>query len=632
MRSKISGSIFRVFMILLLLVIGIMPLAVAQTMFNKSISQDAYPPQTAYLKTSSLETTNNLLESPAPDENLEEKLNKLREYVDSIMKDAKVPGLAMGIIKNGEVIFAEGFGYRNLEEKLPVTTKTLFVIASCTKAFTTAAIGMLVDEGKVGWNKPVRTYLPSFQLKDEYITRNITVRDLVTHRSGLPRHDGLWYGSYFTRKEMFDRLRYLDLSAGFRERYQYNNLMFMTAGYLVGQVTKSTWEEFVKERIFKPLFMTNSNFSVEVSKKSDDFALPYLIKDEEVKRIPFRNLDEIGPAGSINSCVDDMLKWIQFHFNKGKAGETRLISESEIQSMHTPYMHISSPMELNEQSHNNYGLGWMILMYRGHKLVRHGGGIDGFTTSTSFMPFDSIGVFVVNNGRSSISSFASTYAIDLLLDLEPIDRYAKMKEAQEKAKETEEKKKKEERVEGTKPSHQLKEYVGQYEHPAYGIIAIEFSGDSLSGKFKSFDFTLEHWHYDVFKNTKVFGFGDYEISFSSNKNGDIEKFAIQLEPMVDDIVFSRKPSEKLSDPMYLEQFTGEYKIGEMIIKVELRNDGVLIAKLTGKPIIELEPYKENEFNCKGIHGLSAKFTVEKERAIEMIVHELDYIFTAKRVE
>ena len=227
---------------------------------------------------------NNPVEAAALDKNINKKLDKLRTYINEIMKDSKVPGLAMGIVKDGKVILAEGFGSRDLEQKLPVTSKTLFAIGSCTKAFTTMAIGMLAEQGKVDWDKPVRNYLPAFELKDEYITANMTVRDLVTHRSGLPRHDALWYGSPLTRKEIFDRLKYLDFNAGFREKFQYNNLMFMTGGYLVGQVTNNTWEEFVAEQIFKPLGMTNSNFSVQTSQQAADFAQPYRIKDEKVEK------------------------------------------------------------------------------------------------------------------------------------------------------------------------------------------------------------------------------------------------------------------------------------------------------------------------------------------------------------
>lgn len=569
--------------------------------------------------------------SPAPDKGLSKKLNKLKKYVNEMMEDAKVPGLALGIVKDGEVIFANGFGYRDLEQKLPVTTQTLFAIGSCSKAFTTMAIGMLADEGKVEWDKPVRDYLHGFTLKDDYITANMTVLDLVTHRSGLPRHDALWYGSPLTRKEIFKRLRYLDFSAGFRETYQYNNLMFMTAGYLVGRVTNSSWEDFVAKRIFKSLGMNHSNFSVEDSKQDSDFAQPYSIDDDTVKKIPFRNIDEIGPAGSINSCIDDMLKWIQFHLDEGKVGEEQLVSESEMKNMHTPHMHIASQMESNARSHANYGLGWSISMYRGHKWVEHGGGIDGFVTSTSFLPFDDIGIFVVNNAASPISSIAARYAIDLLLDLEPVDRYAKLKESREKAKAQEEEKKEEARVKGTHPSHTLADYAGVYEHPAYGKMIITFEDDSLAGQFNAFEFPLGHYHYDVFETVGELAFGEMKIAFASNKKGDIDKLMVQLEPRVDDIVFSRLPSEDLSEKAYLEKFAGEYQIEEMILKVEFKGE-VLIAILTGQSAIELEPYKENEFNFKGIPGYSAKFTVEDGKATEMILHQPNGVFTAKRIK
>ena len=606
------------------------PIGLTQSQIHKFGLQEKNSPESYYIFNDRPSEITNSLKGAASDKDVNKKLDKLRAYINEVMKDSKVPGLAMGIVKDGTIILAEGFGYRDLEQKLPVTSKTLFAIGSCSKAFTTMAIGILVDEGKVEWDKPVRNYLPAFELKDEYITANMTVRDLVTHRSGLPRHDLLWYGSSLTRKEIFDRLRYLDFSAGFREKFQYNNLMFMTAGYLVGQVTNNSWENFVAERIFKPLDMTNSNFSVEASQKATDFAQPYSIENEKVKKIPFRNLDEIGPAGSINSCVDDMLKWLQFHLNKGKVGDKQLVSESEMQNMQTPYMFISSRMESNDRSHSNYGLGWFISMYRGHKFVQHDGGIDGFVTSTTFLPFDNLGVFVVNNAASSISSYVTSYAVDLLLGFEPIDRYAKNKEDRKKA-EDQQKEQKDEPIKGTHPSHPLKDYAGEYEHPAYGVFALTNSGDSLAGQFNSFDFKLEHFHYDVFKTKDNEDYGSRKVSFLSNKKGDINKLSASLEPAVDDIVFTKKPSQALTGADYLKQFIGSYKIGEMIIKVELKGNNVLIAIPTGQPTIELEPYKENEFNFKGISGYSTKFTVEHGKAVEMILNQPNGVFTAKRV-
>jgi hypothetical protein len=270
-------------------------------------------------------------------------------------------------------------------------------------------------------------------------------------------------------------------------------------------------------------------------------------------------------------------------------------------------------------------------MYRGHKLVQHGGGIDGFVTSTGFLPFDNIGIFVVNNAASSISSHISSYATDLLLDLDPIDRYAKMKADQKTAKESQEKDKKEERVEGTQPSHALKDYSGDYEHPAYGVIAITNSGDSLIGKYNSFDFTLAHFHYDIFSTKNNVNFNDQKISFLTNKKGDVDNILVALEPAVDDIIFAKKPSQALTGADYLKQFVGEYKIGEMMIKVELKGNNVLTVSPTGQPTLELEPYKEYEFNFKGISGYSTKFKIENGKSVEMILNQPNGVFTAKRI-
>ena len=327
-----------------------------------------------------------------------------------------------------------------------------------------------------------------------------------------------------------------------------------------------------------------------------------------------------------------MLKWIQFHLDEGKVGDEQLLPKSVMRQMHTPYMHISGQMSSNEQSHANYGLGWSISMYRGHKLVQHSGGIDGFTTSTSFIPFDSIGVFVVNNGRSPISSFAQRYAIDLLLDLEPVDRYAKMKEQQAKAQEEQEKEQKSDQVMGTKPSHTLADYSGTYEHPAYGLVIVSFNEGKLTGKFNAFEFPLEHYHYDVFISGKTRGFGEQKVSFFTNDQGDIDRLHIKLEPAVDNIVFIRRPPEELSEGKYLQQFVGKYEIEGTIIIVELKGNNVLTASVPGQPIYTLVPYKMYEFNLKELQGYSFEFVIDNNKVIELLSKQPDGIYSFKRIE
>jgi CubicO group peptidase (beta-lactamase class C family) len=266
-------------------------------------------------------------------------------FVNQAIKDWEVPGVAIAIVKNGEVILAAGFGMRDVASKLPVTSKTLFAIGSCTKAFTTFVMGTLVDEGKLAWDKPVRTYAPEIQLYDRAAAELLTPRDLVTHRSGLPRHDMVWYNATLSRKEIVARLPYLEPSEPIRSKFQYNNIMFMAAGYVVDSLTGMPWEEAVRKRIFEPLEMTGSNFSVKDSQKSSDFARPYEDRDDHIVPIPFRDITNAGPAGSINSNVTDMARWLIVNSQKGKIAGKQIISPAVLADIHTPHEGLSVPFE-----------------------------------------------------------------------------------------------------------------------------------------------------------------------------------------------------------------------------------------------------------------------------------------------
>ena len=211
-----------------------------------------------------------------------EPLAGFDSFVNQAIHAWEVPGLAIAVVKNGQVVLAQGYGFRDVDKKLPVTPKTLFAIGSCTKAFTTFVMGTLVDEGKLDWDKPVRTYIPELRLHDRVASELITPRDLVTHRSGLPRHDLVWYNATLSRKEIVDRLPYLEPTETFRSKFQYNNIMYMTAGYLVERLTGQSWEDAVRARIFTPLGMTGSNFSVKDSQKAADFARPYDDRDDKI--------------------------------------------------------------------------------------------------------------------------------------------------------------------------------------------------------------------------------------------------------------------------------------------------------------------------------------------------------------
>ena len=475
-------------------------------------------------------------------------LKGFEKFVTKTMEEWKVPGLGISIVKDGKVIFSKGFGFRDVKKGLKVTPKTLFAIGSCSKAFTAVTMGILVDEGKLDWDKPVREYLPSFKLKDPFATERMTPLDLVCHRSGLPRHDLLWYGSSATRKELYDRLQYLEPSRDFRTTYQYQNLMFMTAGYMVGKITETTWEKFVQDRIFGPLSMNDSNFSVEDSKKAPDFALPYMEKDDKVIEIPFRNIDTVGPAGSINSNVIDMANWLLLNLNKGKFAEKKIISEESLKEIHSPQMISSKSYKYDESFYSTYGMGWGITAYRGHLMLSHGGGIDGFTARVTFMPRDSIGMVIFTNMSSTpLPGIVAYNAYDRLLGLDHIPWNKRIKDQRDKAKEEAEKAKKEkdkDRKLNTKPSHPLEDYAGDYEHPGYGIVAIIKKGEQLKGVFNSFSFDVKHYHYDIFEMLNEFYDMTEKVSFFTDNKGNISSLSVQLEDRVDAIIFTKVSEEE----------------------------------------------------------------------------------------
>ena len=556
-------------------------------------------------------------------------------FVTKTMEEWKVPGLGISIVKDGKVIFSKGFGFRDVKKGLKVTPKTLFAIGSCSKAFTAVTMGILVDEGKLDWDKPVREYLPSFKLKDPFATEGMTPRDLVCHRSGLPRHDLMWYGSSATRKELFDRLQYLEPNKDFRMTFQYQNLMFMTAGYMVGKVAGTTWEKFVQNHIFGPLGMNDSNFSVEDSKKAPDFALPYTEKEDKVIEIPFRNIDTVGPAGSINSNVIDMAGWLLLNLNKGKFGEKQIISEESLREIHSPQMISSKSYKYDESFYSTYGMGWGITAYRGHLMVSHGGGIDGFTASVNFMPRDNIGMVIFTNmGGTPLPGIVAYNAYDRLLGLDQIPWNKRIKDQRDKAKEEAEKAKKEkdkDRKLNTKPSHPLEDYAGDYEHPGYGVVSIKKEGDRLKGVFNSISFDVEHYHYDIFEMSNEFFDMTEKVSFFTDNKGNISSLSVQLEDMVEAIVFNMMPEKTMKEGSFLEKFVGEYVLGEMTVTVTLRGKNNLILTVPGQPQYELVPYKGTEFNLKNLTGYSVEFIVDKAgKVTEAKVTQPNGVFTAKK--
>jgi CubicO group peptidase (beta-lactamase class C family) len=562
-------------------------------------------------------------------------LESLGETIAAALADWHTPGLCVGIVKDGRVVLAEGYGLRDVEKELPVTAHTLFAIGSSSKAFTTLAMGQLVDEGKLDWDRPVKEFLPGFALYDEYASDHIAPRDLVTHRSGLPRHDLVWYGNVRPeRADLVARLPHLEPNRELRETWQYNNLMYMTAGYLVGQLRGTTWEEAVREHVFEPLGMSRSNFSVDVSQKDADHARPYLLDDDEVREVAFRNLDTIGPAGSINSCASDMVQWLLA--NLGHGGD--IISDETLQELHTPQMAMSRMPREDHLTPMSYAMGWFTDTWRGHYRVQHGGNIDGFTSAVWLFPRAGIGITVQSNrSGDALPGLIAATAADLLLGLEPMDHLGEAATRRDQAEEVEaesEENKERFRRDDSKPSRDADEYAGRYEHPGYGVIEVTADGRDLTVLYNGMTMPLRHWHYDVYSVEESDGAvipEDLKINFLGDGAGRISRLEAGLEVMVDPIVFTRLPDDKLSDPDYLARLVGEYEIPPQTVTIALQGER-LVAVVPGQPAYTLEPMGDDEFALGGLNGFSLRFTVGDEGpATEAVFIQPNGVFTAKRI-
>jgi len=562
-------------------------------------------------------------------------------HVEKVIKDFNVPGMAVAIIKDDQVMLAKGFGLKDVEKQQPVDVNTVFAIGSSSKAFTTMALAILADRGEMNWDRPVREYMPDFRLFDLFATEHMTPRDLTCHRSGLPRHDLMWYNSPLSRKEIYDRLRYLEPNKDFRAAWQYQNLMFLTAGYLVQAISGKTWEDFTQKEVFDRMGMSRSNFSVEVSKQMDNYALPYREEDEKVKLIPFRNIDTVGPAGSINSDIMDMAKWVILHLN-GKLGDEEIVTQAQLAELHAPTMVMPPGFmgmeEFKELSESTYGLGWFVQYYRGRKIVHHGGNIDGFSAFVSFLPDEKFGVVTLTNLDGNMATMAVTLNIyDRLLGLDQIDwrerwlkQKEKAKEAQEKGKEKAEAKK----VQDTKPSHELSAYVGQYQHPGYGVIKFEIKDGKLLAEYNNLKMALEHYHYDSFEaELEEMRDARLPVSFLTDFQGNIAEVSIPLEPSVKNIVFSRLPDQTMREKSFLEKFVGRYDLDGNFANVVLKGEDALAISIPGMPETELEPYQGTEFTLKGLAIVRIEFLVDEKGVVEGLdISQPGGVLKAKKVD
>ena len=566
---------------------------------------------------------------PAPAQ--ESTLNGFDDYANKAIKDWGLPGLAVAVVKNDQVVFAKGFGVRKIGESTPVDEKTLFAIGSSSKAFTAAALAMLVDEGKVKWDDPVTKHLPGFQLFDPYVTREITVRDLLCHRSGLDRSDFIWYGTPYKRDEIWSRIRYVKPASSFRSKFGYQNIMFLAAGQIVERVSGKSWDDFIRERIFVPLGMSSSSTSIRAFASQNNVSTPHAKIDEKVRTIPWRNIDNIAPAGSINSNVLEMAQWVRLQLGEGSYKGTRLISTASTLEMQEPQTIIPRDPQLSLFMPNthfrSYGLGWMLQEYKGRKIVQHGGAIDGMIAMVGMIPEEKLGVVILSNLSGQLLPTALMFRIfDQYLGAPAKDWSGDMLKAMRSLEEqgkAAEKKSEETRVKGTQPSLALEKYAGTYKDDALGDAKVGVEKGRLVLRTPAFVADLEHWHYDTFRSTfRDEGMGGKTlVTFALNSQAkadtlNIPDMGLTFKRAADEA----KPATAIAmSEADLKKYAGKYEMKTPAIEVGIEIvGGKLKAAVPGQPLYTLVPVASHRFQIEGApEGYFVQFEVSGDKAKSM---------------
>jgi CubicO group peptidase (beta-lactamase class C family) len=562
-------------------------------------------------------------------------MDSIERFVTGQLAAWEVPGCAIAAVRDEDVILAAGWGRRDLAADLPVTPDTLFAIGSTTKAFTVATVGALVDDGLLEWERPLRDYLPDLRLHDPVVTDRLSIVDLLSHRSGLPRHDLAWLGHPDrSRAELVRRLRFLPLSRDLRQEFQYCNLGYLVAGHIVEVLSGTPWEDYLRTRLLTPAGMDRSNLSADGLRANPDHATAYERRQGAVVPVPPRPVTAMAPAGAVNSCAADMARWLLTQLGGGRLDGRAVMSPATMARQHAPHMLIPEDRTFPASTRHAYGLGWMIGRYRDHRLAEHSGGIDGFQTECMLLPDDGIGVAVMTNTSSSAMAPVVAYRVlDELLGVEPLDWFSSFKARYHAATAGIREARGARRVVlQAPPPRPLSAYAGEYQHPGYGTITITVEGGTLQPRLGTMDLTLAHRHYETF-DLEWHELGDqshlFPLMFLSDPDGDITALTVPFESAVEPLRFDRLPDAGARDPEVLRRLCGTYTMGPIEVVVAQKGDHVLTAATPGAPPFELQAGRGLRFEVKGQPGITAEFELDETGAVVRLVAQPLGIFRPK---
>lgn len=501
-------------------------------------------------------------------------------FAEQARRDWRVPGLAIAVVQGDQIIKLKGYGSLSRASDRPVTPDTLFSIASLSKAFTAYGVALLADRGALDLDAPVRQFLPEFALADPVASAGATPRDLLTHRTGLPRHDKLWVNNPgLAGSALLQRLPYLKMTAPLRQRYQYNNLMYEVAGLVTERASGVGWDAYMRTRVFDPIGMHRSNTSLEAMLADPDHASGH-VDDGAVQLIEARRSDGIGPAGGINASARDMAQWLRLHLNGGKVGERQLISPERLAELHKAV--VVSGAEFTEDAADwGYGMGWRVGQYRGQPRLYHGGVLDGFTARISLFPALDLGIVVLANVEDApLPERLTRHLVDRLAGLEPVDWSGKalaVRDAADRRK--------------LAKSHPpamtalpegsaalLAAYAGEFSDPGYGSIQVREQAGRLIATYNNVAMTLDAQGTDRFRSRTVDDmFDKLSFQFRADAFGRITELVVPMEKRVSAIRFVRPPPPELSDISVLSRLAGRYRNGAQIWQLDVAGTGMTLS-------------------------------------------------------
>ena len=575
----------------------------------------------------------------------DKRLKNVDKDLNKILEATHAAGFAVAVVEKDQIVYAKGFGYSDVDNKIPVDTNTLFAIGSSTKAFTSAILGQLRDEDKLSFDDNPRKHIPELEFYNDNMNNNIIIKDLMRHSTGLPRHDFSWYlFPTFDKDSLLQRVKHQEPFTGIRQQWYYNNFMFLAQGIIGERITGKSWEDNIRERFFEPLSMKRSNVTIDELEKSTNAALGYETeKDNSNTKMDYYKIAGMRPAGSINSSVNDMSHWLVTWINKGKFNDKQIIPESYVQEAMSSQMVIGGNLpskEIPDVHFSNYGYGWVLASYKGHYRVEHGGNIDGFSANVAFYPSDSLGIVVLaNQNGSRVPNLVRNTIADRMLKVNKTDWTQRFLDDQKKAKEAKQAQEESSaKVKNTQPSHIKLDYTGKYSHPGYGEFDITLEKDSLFANFKLMKLWLKHYHYDTFEPFEVeetgidtTDSGSLRFKFETNVAGDISSMSAQIEPALPDpIIFERTPNTIELDAETLEKYIGFYELMGTEIKTYIKDKNVLYVFVPGQPEYELLAVEEHLFNFKTVDGFKVKFTEKDGKITALTFIQPNGNFTAKR--